>query len=209
MSITVYTESNSHSLVMLCKANLCFSLTSYPAYTCRALFPKSNSVLPPGRLSFDSSAGAMEAFSVAVNAFSLCGLVDVLIRFGIETSSLYGSVRSAFRDIDGILNSLKTLTEILICVRTSAEQYEQSPFARDDGRQLPPQLHDVILECQRTLTELRLLAEASSRKADQGWLVQKFKAMQWATRNERVKDCCAKIEQQKATLKLLLSLIGR
>lgn len=163
----------------------------------------------PVLTSFHPTTIIINAFSVAANVFSVCGLVDILIRFGIETACLYGNTSSAFRDIDGILNSLKTLTEILTLIRISVQQYEQSPFAKDDGRQLPPQLHEALLKCKHSLAEIRLLADASSPRTDQGWVVQRFRAIQWAMRNERVKEHCTKIEEHKASLTLFLSFIGR
>jgi hypothetical protein len=151
----------------------------------------------------------MEAFSAAGNAFSICGLVDILIRAGIESTRLYGNARAAFQDIESILNTHKTLTEVLILIRTSITEFEHSPYATDDLLQLPPQLPNVLQECGSSLDELRCIAEASSRKFDQSWFIQRFKGVQWATRCKRVQELCVKIEQHKATLMLLLSLIGR
>jgi hypothetical protein len=107
------------------------------------------------------------------------------------------------------LNTLKTLAEVLILIRNSIAEFEQSPYTTDDQRQLPPQLGNVLLECGHRVEELRRIAEALSGKADQGWFIQRLKGVQWAGRHERVQEHCVKIEQHKATLVLLLSLIGR
>ncbi|KAF1982305.1 hypothetical protein K402DRAFT_208061 [Aulographum hederae CBS 113979] len=148
-------------------------------------------------------------FSVAANAFSVCGLLDITIRGVIEITVLYDRVRSAFQDVQSLLTTLGTLTQILFETQSFVTEHERSLFAIEDNHTLPPALDDTLRDCQRTLADLRILAESSSRKADQGWWVQSFRQTQRAMRNRKVSEYRATIETQKATLIECLARVGR
>lgn len=138
------------------------------------------------------------------NTFPFCGLLDVLIRFGIETTSLYGDIRSTFPKVKDLLDSLNILTEILFRLRERVGQYEQSSSTRINGCQLPHQVQVALHEYQHLLIGLRLFMESFPGKPKQRRLEGHLHLMRWETWSEKLKACCAKVEQQMTTFLVLL-----
>lgn len=142
----------------------------------------------------------MAGLSATANASAIVGLADVVIRRGIEVAGLYSSYSKAPQTVNRLVKDLGSLTDIVLRVKD---------FATDSN--LPdPQLKNTLRECENELVTLKRDIENAREKALDSWTVMFGKRVIWAALDEnRMLQSCRDVERYKASLNVVLSLIGR
>ena len=149
---------------------------------------------------------AVELFSVAANAFSVVGLVDVLIR---SSHTLTGLVSRA--GLAGSLSSrLTALSKDLILVvsevQSFVEAYRTSGLIAADENGLPQGLDKVLSDCDKEVHKLiRYLSVVDASRT--GGLVQRWTAnFGLALQEEELRKSMQILEAYKTTILALLSI---
>jgi len=152
---------------------------------------------------------AVELFSVAANAFSVVGLVDVLIR---SSYTLAGLVSRA--GLAGSLSSrLTALSKDLILVvsevQSFAKAYRASGLTAADGNGLPQGLDKVLSDCDKEVQKLiRYLSAVDTSRT--GGFVQRWTAnLGFALQEEELRKSMQILEAYKTTILALLAIHDR
>lgn len=142
----------------------------------------------------------MPDLSATANAFSVVGLADVVIRSGIEVAGLYKRYSNASQTVTRLVRDLGGLTDIVLRVRD---------FATASNLQ-DPQLENILRDCEGELGALKRDIQNTQQNAGDGWALKVWKGLNWAALDEnRMVQSCRDIERYKASLNLILTLIGR
>jgi len=143
-----------------------------------------------------------DPLSTAANAAAIVGLADVACRLGKELYEFFRAVKDAPRDIQNMLQELRSLEGTLLEVRKLAVDYADSSFSNDG-------LSSVLLEqtlqgCVAESKSLLALVEKVATPATSA--IDRFK---WVLDHKKVKQSLGRLQRLRTHLNMALSLSGR
>jgi hypothetical protein len=146
-----------------------------------------------------------DPLSTAANAAAIVGQADVACRLGKELYEFFRAIKDAPRDIQNMLQELRSLEGTLLEVRKLAVDYADSPFSNDG-------LSSVLLEqtlqgCVAESKSLLALVEKAATPATSA--IDRFKNFKWVLDHKKVEQSLGRLQRLRASLNMALSLSGR
>jgi len=146
---------------------------------------------------------APEPLSLAVEAFGVVGVTDVVFRSVIGLANLVSAARSSNATAQLLLSVLNSLAAALGEVRIWADGYVQSDFASHHGQVLPHHLVPLLQRCSAELDDLRCGMGGVFQPRTGVW--QWMSDVRFAWSEAKLRQSIQVLEGYKTSLLLLVS----
>lgn len=138
---------------------------------------------------------------------AVIGLADVVFRMCRSLYQDLMSLKEVPEQVNTLSDSLLVWAKVSQGIKSIAQQYEASPFARADGLSSGA-LCDALYSCQTVCKTIEVLVKGY-REAQAQSKLKLLKNIKWMFNAKRLRAALAGLEQAKLSLNLTLNAINR
>ncbi|KAF2138804.1 uncharacterized protein K452DRAFT_361026, partial [Aplosporella prunicola CBS 121167] len=150
----------------------------------------------------------MEVFSTTANAFSVVGLADIVIKYGVGLYETLSKIKQAPQETKELLAEIKDVGEVVAQVRIFGDAYEQSDYPGKD-KLILERVRALLNRCEQELLLLQKHAADTVSAQTDNWLLRYTKNATWVWSKQEIAQSSRRLQRLRKELDTTLLLAGR